>query len=171
MRKKLTFSKINFLNLKYLSPGQRAATHADITEFQTFCCNLKITSLQIFYIFNFERNYDVLNSKSLYILLNKYITLIKTKRNWKWKITHTVLERRTLYSYKNRKLKVKLWWVGARVRKMREFVVPFTLFEGHFFNICVLSQCIVYWMHFSASLNSDGNILKSRSHQRHICSF
>ena len=77
-------------------------------------------------------------------------TLLKTKRNRKWKIPHTVLERRTLYfrSYKNRKLKVKLWWVGARERKMREFFVPFILSEGNFFEICVLSQCIVYWIHF-----------------------
>ena len=70
--------------------------------------------------------------------------------NWKWKIPHTVLERRTLCfsSYKNRKLKVKLWWVGARERKKRAFFVPFILSEGIFFNICVLSQCIVYWIHF-----------------------
>ena len=36
-------------------------------------------------------------------------TLIKTKWDRKWKIQHTVLERRTLCftSYKNRKLKVK----------------------------------------------------------------
>ena len=37
-------------------------------------------------------------------------TLIKSKRNRKWKIPHTVLERQNLRfsSYKNRKLKVKL---------------------------------------------------------------
>ena len=70
--------------------------------------------------------------------------------NWKWKIPHTVLERQTLCfsSYKNHKLKVKLWWVGARERKKRAFFVPFILSEGIFFNICVLSQCIVYWIHF-----------------------
>ena len=63
---------------------------------------------------------------------------------------HTVLERPTLSfsSYKNRKLKVKRWWVGARERKKRVFFVPFLLFEGIFFNICVLSQCIVYWINF-----------------------
>ena len=84
------------------------------------------------------------------ILLNKNINFIKTKRNRKWKIPHTVLERRTLCfsSYKNSKLKVKLWWVGARERKKRAFFVPFILSEGNFFNICVLSQCIVYWIHF-----------------------
>ena len=51
-------------------------------------------------------------------------------------------------SYKNRKLKVKLWWVGAHERKKRAFFILFILSEGNFFNICVLSQCIVYWIHF-----------------------
>ena len=68
----------------------------------------------------------------------------------KWKIPHTVLERRILSfsSYKNHKLKVKLWWAGAHERKMRAFFVLFVLSEENFFKICVLSQCIVYWIHF-----------------------
>ena len=45
-------------------------------------------------------------------------------------------------------MKVKLWWVGARERKERAFFVPFILFEENFFNICVLFQRIVYWIHF-----------------------
>ena len=28
------------------------------------------------------------------------------------------------------------------------FFVPFIFSEGNFFNICVLSWCIVYWIHF-----------------------
>ena len=51
-------------------------------------------------------------------------------------------------SHKNRKLKVKLWWVGVCERKKRAFFVPFILSEGIFFNICVLSYCVVYWIHF-----------------------
>ena len=76
-------------------------------------------------------------------------TLTKTKRNRRWKMPHTVLERRTFCfsSYKNLKLKVKLWCVGARQRK-KAFSVPFNLSKGNFFNICVLSQCIVYSIHF-----------------------
>ena len=37
----------NFLGLKNLSPGQfwGAPSHADITEFKTSCCNLKIKPL------------------------------------------------------------------------------------------------------------------------------
>ena len=45
-------------------------------------------------------------------------------------------------------LKVKLWWAGSRERKKRAFFITFISFEGHFFNICVLSQCIVYWINF-----------------------
>ena len=32
--------------------------------------------------------------------------------------------------------------------KKRAFFVPLILFEGNFFNICVWSQCITYWIHF-----------------------
>ena len=72
--------------------------------------------------------------------------MIKTKRNQKWKLPRTVLERRTLCSssYKNHKLKVKLWWAGFLERKKRAFFVPFILSKGNFFNICVLSQCSMY---------------------------
>ena len=47
----------------------------------------------------------------------------------------------------NKNIKVKLSWVGAREREKKAFFVPFILSEGNFFNICVLSQCIVYWIH------------------------
>ena len=72
------------------------------------------------------------------------------KRNRKCKTPHTVLERQTLCfsSYNNHKLTVKRWWVGVRERKKRAFFVPFNFSEGDFFNICVLSQCIVHWIHF-----------------------
>ena len=62
--------------------------------------------------------------------LTKILTLIKMKQNLKLKIPHTVFERWILYfsSYKNRKLKVKLWWAGAPERKKGAFFVPFILF-------------------------------------------
>ena len=73
-----------------------------------------------------------------------------TKWNQKWKISHTVLERRTLCfsSCKNRELKVKLWWVGARDRKKGAFFVMFIFSKGNFIVIFVLSQCIMYWVNF-----------------------
>ena len=82
------------------------------------------------------------------------------KRNRKWKIPHTLLEKRTLRlsSYRNCKLKVKLWEVGARKRKKRASFVLLILSEGNFFNICVSSQCITYWtihiFYISKNINS-----------------
>ena len=59
---------------------------------------------------------------------------LNSRRNQKWKITHTVLGRWTLpfSSYKNRELKVEPWLVGARQRKKSEFFVTHILFEGNF---------------------------------------
>ena len=62
--------------------------------------------------------------------------------NQKWKISHAILEGWTMCfsSYKNCELKVKLWWVGARERKMSAVFVTFILPEGNFFNICFISM-------------------------------
>ena len=109
----------------------------------------KQNCMQLFY-FNFEKNY-VLKSRSPCILLNKNVNFNRNKQNRKWKIPHSVLERRTLCLSicKNHKFKVKLWWVGACERKKRAFFVPFILSKGiFFFNVYVSSQCIVYWIHF-----------------------
>ena len=64
--------------------------------------------------------------------------------------TYIVLQRQTLcfISYKNPKLKVEQWWIGARERKKRAFFVPCILPEGIFFKICVLFQYIVYQINF-----------------------
>ena len=59
----------------------------------------------------------------------KIKTLIKTKRNRKWKIPHTVLERRPCAS--------------AHMRIVILLFCP----KEIVFNICVLYQCIVYRIH------------------------
>ena len=111
-----------------------APTHADIIEFSSFLLQPKnqrsaSKTVWLFYYFNFERNYDLLKSKRPCFLLNKNINFNKNeKQNRKWKISHTVLERCTFNSYKNRKLKLKLWWAWVHERK------------EIFFTICVLSQ-------------------------------
>ena len=105
----------------------------------------------LFYHVSFERNYDVLKSKSPRILLNNNIKLsINKNRNQKGKIWQAILERRNLFfcSCNNRKLKETRWWVGAFERKKDTFFVPFILSEESFFNICFLSQSIVYWIDF-----------------------
>ena len=95
------------------------------------------------FYFNFKRNHNVLNSKSPCINKNKSELKIEPP-------PPTVLEWQTLYfsSCKNCKVKVKLPWVGSRERKKKTFFVPFILSKGNFFNVCVLSQCIVYWIQF-----------------------
>ena len=112
------------------------------SENKTVCDFSIILILEGFMMFESQR------AKPFY--WTKIWTLIKTKRNRKWKIPHTVLERRTLRfsSYKNPKLTVKLWRVGARERKKRAFFVPFVLTKANFFKIYVLSQIIEYWIHF-----------------------
>ena len=47
-----------------------------------------------------------------------------------------------------RVFKVKLWWVWASERKKSAFFVTFSSSEGNLFNVCVLCQCIMYWIHF-----------------------
>ena len=63
----------------------------------------------LFCYFNFERNYDVLGSKSPCIVLDKDINFHKNETTSKME-NPIVLEERTLCfsSYKDRKLKVKL---------------------------------------------------------------
>ena len=73
----------------------------------------------------------------------------KTKWNWKWKIPLTVLEGRTLCfgSYKNQiKSKTVMTWSSWKKKEGIFCTVYFV--RRKFFNICVLSQCIVYWIHF-----------------------
>ena len=68
---------------------------------------------------------------------------MKTRRYWKWKIPHILLERWILcFSlYKNHKLKVKMCWVGARERKTSAFFVTFILSSGNFFkHFCFISM-------------------------------
>ena len=65
----------------------------------------------LFYYFNFERNHDVLKSKSSSFFMNRNINFNRNETESKMeKPTHTLLERRILYfsSYENHKLKVKL---------------------------------------------------------------
>ena len=74
------------------------------------------------YHFNLDRNYDISRSKSSCFLLNKNINCNKIKTISKiTNFTHTLLQRLTFNSYKNHKLKVKLWQVQAHKRKKSAF--------------------------------------------------
>ena len=69
-------------------------------------------------------SYDDFKSKSPCFLLKKNINFNKTE-------TESKME----------KLKIKLWWVGAREWKKSAFFVMLILSESKFFSICVLPQC------------------------------
>ena len=103
-----------------------------------------------FYHYNSERNYDVLKSNSPSVLLKKNVNSNKNETESKLEFPHTVLERRTfclsLCNY--HKLKIKLWWVEARNKKKEGIFCTVYFVRRNFFNICVLSQCIEYWIHF-----------------------
>ena len=77
----------------------------------------------------------------------KISTFIKTKGNQKLKILHKVLERQSLCfsSYKNYKLKVKLWWLELVKEKRGHFL--YRLFcPKKIFSTLILMY--MYWIHF-----------------------
>ena len=91
----------------------------------------------IFYCFNFERNYDVLKSKTSSILLNKNTNFNKNK-------TESNKENPT-HNFREAKSFLQLIW--SSWKKKRAFF--YRLFwPKRLFKIFVLSQCIVYWILF-----------------------
>ena len=88
---------LNFLSLKNLSAGQFLGSSNSL-NFKTSCYNLKprglVAKLCVAYIILiFERNYDVLKSKSACILLNKNINFNKNETESKMeKPTHSFRE-------------------------------------------------------------------------------
>ena len=96
--------------------------------------------LRLFYYFNFERSYDAFKPKSPWILLKMNINFNETKRNRKWKIPHIVLERQTLC--------FGSYGVFFFLEENRVFFVPSILPKRNFLKLCLLSQCIVYWILF-----------------------
>ena len=137
----------DFMGLKYLSPGQFLVS-SNPRKYHGILKLLVATWKSVvweqncvwfFYYFNFQRNYDVLKSKSPYILLNKnYQILIKTKGNWKWKIPHTVLERQTLCFSSIKNQTVMNW----SLRKTTEsiFCTAYFVWRDFFLKICVISH-------------------------------
>ena len=126
------FQNFYFLGLKNLTPVSflGAPTHADIIEFWNFLLQLKdqrsgSKTLCSFSIILILKGTMTFQSQRVHVFCwTKLSTLVKMKQNRKWKIPHTVLERRTLCfsSYSNHKLKMKMLLVGAHKRKKRSFI-------------------------------------------------
>ena len=104
IEKNRSSQNFDFLTFKKLSPisvfGELQPTQNSF-NFKTSCCNFKIRSLgaklcvpSLF--FNFESNYDVLKSKSSYILLIKNINFNENE-------TEAKLEN-IIYSFKEKNL-------------------------------------------------------------------
>ena len=99
--------------------------------------------------------YYILKLNTPCIVLNKNINFNKNQAKSKMKNPkHTLLERRTLCfsSYKNRKLKIKMRWVGARERNKEHYLLRLYCQKGISLRF-VLSRCIVYWIHFENICN------------------
>ena len=86
-------------------------------NFEIYCCSLKIIGLVAkrrvdFLQFLFWKELWRLKVKeSIVFVGQKFKVLIKMRRNQKWKIPHTVLERWTMCfnSYRDCELKIELW--------------------------------------------------------------
>ena len=136
----MTFPKLRFSKFKkfiFRSVFRELQLTQISLNFKTSRCNLEIfwssskTVCDLSVILILKRRSKKSNSPC--ILLSKNI--IFNKNETESKIANMVLERRTLRftSFKNRKLKVKLWWVGVCDRKKKAFFVQFIfIFTEHF---------------------------------------
>ena len=139
----MTYSKLRFSRFKkFVSRSIFGKPQlADIIEFSNLLLGLKNQRYGSKTVYGFSiiliwKNYDVLKSKNhFFFLLNKNINFNKYEMESKMENPHTFLERRTscFSSYKNRELKVKLWWVGAREKATSIIFVTFIFPEGNFF--------------------------------------
>ena len=105
----------------------------------------------LFYYFNFERNYDVLKSKSPCILLNKNINLNKNEAESKMENpTHSFRETSlVLQLIRESQIKSKsvMSW-SLRKKKGGHFLYHLLCPNEFVLNICVLFLSIVYWISF-----------------------
>ena len=119
-------------------------------NFKTSYYNLKISGLGAklwvaFLSFSFWKELWRFKVKDPMHFVEQNINFNKNATESKMKNPTYSFKRRTLYfnSYKNRKLKVKLWWVGARKRKKRAFLYRLFCPKKFFLHLCFISMCSV----------------------------
>ena len=104
----------------------------------------------LFCYVNFERSYDVLKSKNPSILLNKNINFNKNETESKMENpAHSFRETNLVLQFiweSQIKSKTVMSW-SSRKKKEDIFCTAYFV-QRNFFSICVLSKCIVYWIHF-----------------------
>ena len=92
----------------------------------------------LFYYFDFKRNYDVLKLNDPCILLNKEIRFNKNE-------TESKLEKpQSFKETKESQIKSKTMMSWNSRKKQKDVFCTIFLLEGTFFNLCVLSQCVMY---------------------------
>ena len=104
----------------------------------------------LFYYFNFERNYDVLKLKGPWILFLKNVNFNKNKTELKmenpaysFRETNLVLQ-----CIKESQIKCKTVMSWSTQKKKRGHFLYRLFCLKDFLKIFVLSQCIMYWIHF-----------------------
>ena len=143
---KVTYAKRPFYEFKKFVSVSSEFTQRSL-NFQTFCCNLKIRVVGAkcvwgFYYFHFERNYDVLKSKSLCILLSKNINFNKNKTELKMENPVDSFREMHLVFQLVKELQIKSATVmSCSSRKKKECIFCNVYFvQRTFFFICVLSH-------------------------------
>ena len=106
--------------------------------------------MRVFYYFNFERNHDVLQSKSPCFLLNTTINFHKNETETKIENSTHSFRKMNLVHQLIQELQIKSKTVMSwSLREKKECIFCNACFvRGNFFNICVLSHCIAYWIKF-----------------------
>ena len=96
--------------------------------------------------FNFEKNYDVLKSKSPCILLNKNINFNKNETESKMENpAHRFRETNLVLQFiLESQIKSKTVSWSSRKKNESIFCTVYFVRRNFFINICILSQCIVY---------------------------
>ena len=104
----------------------------------------------LFYYLNCEKNYEILNSKSPCTLLNKIMNFNKNGTDSKmenpkhsFRETNLVLQ---LIEELHIKSKTVMSWSSWKKKEGIFCTIYFV--QRNFFNICVLSKFMVYWIHF-----------------------
>ena len=99
--------------------------------------------------FNFERNYDVLQSKSPCILLNENINFNKNEtESEKENPSHSFRGMNLVFQLRQEsqiKSKTVMSWSSRKKKEGIFYTVSFV--RKNFFNICILFQCVVYRIH------------------------
>ena len=105
----------------------------------------------LLYYFNFERSYDILKSRTPCTSLNKNTNFDKSETESKMENpTHSRRETRLVFQLiweLSIKSKTMMSWSSLKKKEGILCAVYFVRTK-FFWNICVLSQCIVCWIHF-----------------------